>query len=134
MNLSLRHEEIEAIRQDILSSFHCALPGVVESFDAENQAADIRPVAWPGHGRIKIPLPLLKDVPVFIPRTGTEPAWTVSPGDACLLIFADLPIDPWLEDDDNAPVPDRQHDLSDAFAFVGFRRNPDPMPDGGDDS
>ena len=134
MNIPLTHREIEAIRKDLLSSFHCALPGIVEAFDPENQAADIRPTAWSGPGRIKIPLPLLKDVPVFIPHTGTEPAWTVSPGDACLLIFADLPIDPWLEGDDTAPVPDRQHDLSDAFAFVGFRRNPDPPPNGGDDS
>ena len=130
MNDFLRHEEIEAIKKDILSSFHCALPGIVESFDAENQAADIRPAAWPKAGGIKIPLPLLKDVPVFIPHTGTEPAWTVSPGDACLLVFADYPIDPWLEDDATAPVPDRQHDLSDAFAFIGFQRK----TKGGDDS
>ena len=130
MNDFLRHEEIEAIKKDILSSFHCALPGIVESFDAENQAADIRPAAWPKAGGIKIPLPLLKDVPVFIPRTGTEPAWTVSPGDACLLVFADYPTDAWLEDDDTAPVPDRQHDLSDAFAFIGFQRK----TKGGDDS
>ena len=124
MNMPLNQNEIEAIKKDILSSFHCALPGIVESFDPENQAADIRPVAWHRPGGIKIPLPLLKDVPVFIPHTGTEPAWTVSPGDACLLIFADSPIDPWLEDDDTAPVPDRQHDLSDAFAFIGWRRRP----------
>ena len=130
MNAPLTNNEIEAIKKDILSSFHCALPGIVESYDAENRAADIRPAAWQKTGGIKIPLPLLKDVPVFIPHTGTEPAWTVSPGDACLLVFADYPIDPWLEDDDTVPVPDRRHDLSDAFAFIGFQRK----TKGGDDS
>ena len=134
MNIPLSPKEIEAIRKDLLSAFHCALPGTVEAFDPENQTADIRPSAWHRHGGIKIPLPLLKDVPVFIPHTGTEPAWTVSPGDACLLVFADYPTDPWLTGDDTAPVPDRQHDLSDAFAFVGFRQIPDPTPAGGENS
>ena len=134
MNIPLNHKEIEAIKRDILSSFHCALPGIVESYDPENQSVDIRPAAWPKAGGIKIPLPLLKDVPVFIPHTGTEPAFTVSPGDACLLVFADCPTDPWMTGDDTAPVPDRQHDLSDAFAFIGFQRKSTPTSPGGDDS
>ena len=46
----------------------------------------------------------------------------VSPGDACLLVFADLDTEAWLSGGD-APASGRRHSLSDAFAFVGFRRN-----------
>ena len=114
----LTPKQIKAMKEDILSSLHCALPGIVESYNAETHTADIRPAVRIRQGT---ELPLLQGVPVFLPQTaeGTAP-WTVSPGDGCLVIFSDLPIDPWLAGDDTAPVPDRKHDLSDAFAFIGF--------------
>ena len=37
------YEEIKVLKQDILSSLHCALPGIVVSFDAESQTAVIQP-------------------------------------------------------------------------------------------
>ena len=119
----ISHEEIEALKLDLFSSLRCALPGTVEAWDPETQTADIRPAPpgrHPGSSPPK-PLPVLKDVPVFLPR-GLESQCTVSPGDACLVIFCDYPLDAWLTGDDTAPVPDRRHDLSDAVAFVGFRR------------
>ena len=114
----LTRKEIKALKEDILSSLHCALPGIVEAYNAQSQTADIRPAVRTRRGT---GLPLLQDVPVFLPPTtnGTAP-WTISPGDGALVVFSDLPIDPWLAGDDAAPVPDRKHDLSDAFAFVGF--------------
>jgi hypothetical protein len=42
-NHVLSHEEREALKQDFLSSLHCALPGTVLSFDAEKQTAEIQP-------------------------------------------------------------------------------------------
>ena len=123
----LTRREIEAVKEDILSSFHCALPGIVEAFRPETRTADIRPAV---RGRHKEELPLLQDVPVFLPAPAMgEIPWTVSPGDGCLVVFADLPVDPWLEGDDTAPVPDRRHDLSDAVAFIGFRI---PITNGGE--
>ena len=118
----ISREEIEALKLDLFSSLHCALPGTVEAWDPETQVADIRPAApgtRPGSRRQK-PLPVLKDVPVFLPR-GLESQCTVSPGDACLVIFSDYPLDAWLTGDETAPTPDRRHDLSDAVALVGFR-------------
>ena len=116
MNEPISRRTIEAVRREIFSALHCALPGTVESFDPETRTAEIRPAARPGNGTA---LPLLRDVPVFLPDTGAPR--TISPGDGCLVVFSDLPADAWLEGDEDAPVPDRQHDLSDAFAFVGFR-------------
>ena len=39
----LKPEDIAALKRDIMSSLHCALPGIVESFDAETGTAVIRP-------------------------------------------------------------------------------------------
>ena len=133
MNEENRHEELQALKQDILSSLHCALPGTVVSYDAETQTAVIQPAikrraeqrdgfARSVSGRNyrtvpDVPLPLLRDVPVFMPVS-----FEVNPGDACLVIFADCDIDAWFESGDTeVPESNRMHSLSDGFAFVGFR-------------
>ncbi len=111
---------IRALKKEILSSLHCALPGIVEAFDPETRTAAVRPAlkrrmgfGTAGEGCV---LPLLRDVPVFMPVP-----FEVNPGDACLLIFADCDIDAWLETGEaEIPRSGRQHSLSDAFAFVGF--------------
>ena len=114
-------EVLSALKQEILSSLHCALPGIVESYDPETQTASIRPALRSRVGRDLVQLPLLTDVPVFIPGSERN-TWTVSPGDCCLLIFADTCIDGWFETGSaTLPPSGRQHDLSDAFAFVGFK-------------
>ena len=134
MNEQNRHEELQALKQDILSSLHCALPGTVVSFDVEAQTAVIRPAicrvpqrqnvrdgslvprAWNGENRPFVP-PLLRDVPVFMPVP-----FEVNEGDACLVIFADCDIDAWFESGEaELPESNRMHSLSDGFAFVGFK-------------
>ena len=118
-----RHEELQALKQDILSSLHCALPGMVVSFDAESQTAVIQPAvsrvipsAVEGSAS-SVSMPLLRDVPVFMPVS-----FEINPGDACLVIFADCDIDAWFENGEvEVPASGRMHSLSDGFAFVGFR-------------
>ena len=111
------YEEIRALKKDILSSLHCALPGTVVSFDADSQTAVIQPAVKQKYKDREITLPLLQDVPVFMPVS-----FTVNPGDACLVIFADCDIDRWFETGGSeVPGSSRMHSLSDGFAFVGFR-------------
>ena len=113
MNEENRHEELQALKRDILSSMHCALPGTVVSFDAESQTAVIQPAV----SRNNVQMALLRDVPVFMPVS-----FDVNEGDACLVIFADCDIDNWFETGEaEAPASRRMHSLSDGFAFVGFR-------------
>ena len=101
-----------AVKKDILTSLHCAMPGTLETFDPEKGTAEIRPAA--------AGFPLLRDVPVFMPVP-----FDVNPGDACLVVFADYDTDAWQETGETAvPVSGRQHSLSDGFAFIGFRKNP----------
>ena len=107
MNESMSPQEILALKKEIFSSLHCALPGIVETFDEAAGTASIR-TALPG-------MPALQDVPVFICNE-------VHPGDACLVVFADCDTDRWLAGEEGEPESGRMHSLSDAFAFVGFRR------------
>lgn len=108
MNESLSPAEIQALKKEILSSLHCALPGIVESFDDVSGTASVR-LALSG-------MPVLRDVPVFVCNE-------VIAGDACLVVFADCDVDAWFDGNDSAdPASGRMHSLSDAFAFVGFRR------------
>ena len=109
MSDALSPVEIQALKKEIFSSLHCALPGIVESFDDSSGTASVR-LALSG-------MPVLQDVPVFVCNE-------VSVGDACLVVFADCDIDNWFAGEDEAdPVSGRLHSLSDAFAFVGFRRS-----------
>ena len=129
----MEYSEIAALKENILASLHCALPGTVVSFNAEAQTAVIQPAVrrlaerqgrFCSSGRTRneqnrpfVPLPLLRDVPVFMPVS-----FEVNPGDACLVIFADCDIDRWFDGEEGEPASGRMHSLSDAFAFVGFRR------------
>ncbi len=112
------------LKREIFSSLHVALPGIVESFDSETCTASVRPALRrrAGPEGEPIPVPILREVPVFWPAF-SDPNLTlrIQPGDMCLLIFADANIDGWY-DTGSATLPpsDRQHDWSDAFAFVGF--------------
>ena len=107
----------QALKQDISDSLHCALPGTVETFDPETQTADIRIAVRKKAGGKELELPLLRDVPVCMPLH-----FEVSPGDACLVVFADCDTDAWQAGEESAPVRSgRTHALSDGFAFVGFQ-------------
>ena len=111
---------VPALKTEILSSLHCALPGIVEAFDPETRTASVRPALKKNRRNGETcEMPLLRDVPVFMPVP-----FEVTPGVACLLVFADCDIDAWFASGEAAvPVSSRMHSLSDAFAFVGFRVN-----------
>ena len=122
-NTYLSPQEREALKQEIFSVLHCALPGNVVSFDAERQTAEIQPAVKLG----SLLFPVLTDVPVFMPVP-----FDVHAGDACLVVFADVNIDDWFETGvPQAPGSTRTHSLSDGFAFIGFRTL---GKQGGDDS
>ena len=123
---------LQTWKEEILSSIHCALPGTVVSFDEESQTAVIQPAvkrkveqgdgfsqfhSWNERTVPDVPLPLLRDVPVFMPVP-----FDIHPGDACLVVFADRDIDAWFGTGEaEVPPSGRMHSLSDGFAFVGFR-------------
>ena len=127
---TLTPAEVQALKQDLLSSLHCAMPGIVESFDSETQTVSVRPAyrAKRKDGS-DVVMPLIRDVPVFFPGSRASAlTFPIYPGDECLLIFADACIDGWFETGTATRLPSgRQHDWSDAFAFVGFRSKPNAL-------
>ena len=118
MREHLSPAEREALKQEIFASLHCALPGNIVSYNDEKQTAEIQPAVKPG----SVLFPVLQDVPVFMPVP-----FDVHPGDACLVVFADLEIDRWLETGEaSEPGSARRHSLSDGFAFVGWKVHQNP--------
>ena len=116
---SFLHSALDSLRREIFENLHVAMPGILVSYDAETAAADVQPALRrkTSSGEI-LTAPLLRDVPVFLPSADFTPA----PGDSCLLIFADFCADGWYESAQPVlPPSPRTHDLSDAFALVGFR-------------
>ena len=129
----LTPEERELFRKELLSSLHCALPGIVTAFDPVTQTATVQPAMrsrLSGSSETLL-LPLIHGVPVFFPGSRhVAMTFPIEPGDECLLIFADSAIDRWFETGEaEAPESTRHHDLSDAFAFVGFRSRPNALPE-----
>lgn len=107
------------LKREIFSSLHVAMPGTLVSFDPTSGTADIQPALRRRTvSGVLMQAPLLTSVPVFLPSSDFAP----SPGDPCLLIFADFCIDGFRDTGQPViPPSPRTHDLSDAFAFVGFR-------------
>ena len=130
---SLTPEERELFRRELLSSLHCALPGIVTAFDPATQTVTVQPAMRSrlSGGSETLLLPMIHDVPVFFPGSRRAAlTFPIEQGDECLLIFADSAIDRWFETGEaEAPDSTRHHDLSDAFAFVGFRSRPNALPE-----
>lgn len=112
------------------SDLRVASPGIIQSFDAGTQTVTVQLTIREKiniNGNLEwTDIPLLVDVPIFMPRAGgyllTMP---VSPGDECLVIFGDMCIDAWWQNGGvQNQIDKRRHDLSDGFALVGVWSQP----------
>ncbi len=124
----------QALRDAIKSEIHCSLPGIVHAFDPITQTATIQPAV---RTRVKtetgiehVQLPLLANVPVFFPGGGQYAlTMPIQKGDECLVVFADSCIDAWWQSGGvQNQIDMRSHDISDGYAFVGFRSRPKALP------
>ena len=109
------------------SNLHTSMPGTVTSYDPGTQTVQVQPgIQRLFRGQGAVDLPKLVDVPVFFPRGGGFVlSFPVQAGDECLLVFSERAIDFWWKNGGSQlPSELRTHDLSDAFAFVGFSSNP----------
>jgi hypothetical protein len=106
-------------------------PGIIVDYNAALQTVSVQPAI---KGRLINPagtisfvtMPLCVDVPVFFLSGGGFSVTTpVAEGDECFIAFADRCIDSWWQNGGVQPPAEyRIHDLSDGFAFIGFRSNP----------
>ncbi len=115
---------------------HTALPGIVQEFFPATQTVRVKPAIrrlWIDDGWKD--LPECVDVPVQFPRAGNFVlTFPVAAGDECLIVFAERAIDNWWHAGGvQEPSEFRLHDLSDAFAILGFTSKPrtlNPPPAG----
>jgi|WetSurMetagenome_2_1015567.scaffolds.fasta_scaffold58831_1 hypothetical protein len=114
-----------------------AMPGVIDSYDPTTQTCVVNvPVQIMmklGNDTPQpVSIPPLLDVPVFFPGGGGFTlTFPVVKGDECLVVFASRCIDAWWQSGATGATPTsgvppffRMHDLSDGFAFIGFRSQP----------
>lgn len=120
------HEALKAAMEDSQANLWTALPGIVESFNAEEGTCKIQPTiqaqvrdrlgktSW-------VTMPLLLDVPVIFPQGGAfAVTFPIAQGDEALVVFSSRCIDAWWQQSGIQPqVRLRMHDLSDGFAIVG---------------
>lgn len=117
-----------------LKDLHTAMPGIIVSFDAATQLAEVQPAikrlfnTGDSNEEILVPadLPILIKVPCIFPQGGGfSLTFPIAPGDECLLIIAERSIDNWHEfGGTQEPQAWRMHSLSDATAIVGINSKP----------
>ena len=106
---------------------HCALPGVIEAFDENEQTVSVRLAVREkvrdetGEGYTEKEIPVLQNVPIFFPRAG---GWSllfpIQKGDECLVVFCDRCIDGWWQSGGvQSQAESRSHDYSDGIALIG---------------
>jgi hypothetical protein len=129
------HDRIEQQRRifdNLGVNLRVAAPGIIHDVDFKRQTCTvqlaIREKLRDNEGNINdVEIPLLPDVPFFVYSGGgyclTLP---IAPGDDCLVVFGDNCMDAWWQSGGiQNQVERRRHDLSDGFAIVGFRSQPD---------
>lgn len=128
-------DALQAVKREIFATFNCVQVGKIETYNYENQSAEIQiqVKARYGDGKI-IDYPLLVDCPVFVLQGGgAYLEFPIEPGDTCLVLFNDRDIDTWWTSENYMePKTRRKHDLSDGFALVGVRPRTRPLPLSGD--
>ena len=114
-----------------LGAVRVSMPGRIESFDAATQLARVTPLLKEEYendegAAVIEALPVINNVPVFIPGGGTfVDTFPIVAGDECLLIFSDRSLDVWKERGGVVdPVSADRHTLTDAIALVGVRSKP----------
>lgn len=105
--------------QGVMSSIRVGMPGVIESYDANEQSCYVKPVLTEYDGT---ELPILTRVPVIFPQGGGYSiTFPLSAGDHVWLLFSERDIDSWLEyGGQRAPISPRMFDWSDAIAYAGI--------------
>lgn len=114
-----------------LAGVWTSLPGIIESYDATTQTANVTPavqgqVVAPDGTVTLVNLPVVPDVPVYFPGGGgVTLTFPVKAGDECWLVFAARGIDAWhAQGGIQPPTAGRRHALADAACYVGMRSQP----------
>jgi hypothetical protein len=127
-------EALRAALDDRQAQIWTALPASITSVHADGQHATFQPsiksiIRNPDGTTTSVNLPVLPDVPLHFPTGGgATMTFPVKEGDEALLVFSSRPIDTWQQSGgQQGQIDARMHDLSDAFALVGFKSSPNAI-------
>jgi hypothetical protein len=132
---------LRAHKQNIFKDINAIKIGKIEAFDLDNQTASIsivyKKVIDEDSKGVKTlqEYPLLMECPVIGIYGGLGSLeMPVKAGDYAIVFFNDQDIDNWYNGNlGTGPNTERQHDLSDAFAWVGIRNLITALEDYADD-
>jgi len=136
--LNLDSQQWLRLRWQLLCELHGAAPAIVVNdpitglaFDATKQVVAVQPAIRENMLVNSVPtpidLPVIRDVPIKMPRAGGYTiTFPIQAGDECMLVFQDQPIDSWWQSggSGNNPMARRRHSLSDAIADFGIWSQP----------
>jgi hypothetical protein len=115
------------LKDKIKFEIRCAAPGIIKEWFPEKQTVTVQLVTREKvvlDGVLKsLKVPILQDVPIFMPRSGNfVMTLPITIGDECLVVFSDTMIDAWFQNggEENEQIITRRHDLSDAIALCGI--------------
>ncbi len=107
----------------LMEDIHTCLPGRVEDYDFRTSKATVKPLIQKTYidGETLI-LPILKEVPVVFPRTGSSGiTFPVNRGDRVLSFFSERSLDSWYTTGlDAVPGDNRKFDMSDSMCIPGL--------------
>ena len=129
-------EFIRRVVSRMFSEINVCIPAQIEAFDPATQMVECVPmirrrVKNPDGSEEIVDCEKLIKVPLLTPYVrilGFSLTMPVSPGDICLLLFADKPLDLWQETGDVSDPPEtkgsRNHHITDGIAIL----SPIPLP------
>lgn len=122
--LGTQNQLYDKLIQKASFDIRCCIPGIIQSYNAENNTAEIQPaireeVVNEDNSVSYVNLPLLINVPIVFPSTKLGGVrFTLEKGDECLVVFSDLSYDNfWTSGNVQNPIEVRRHDLSDGIAI-----------------
>jgi hypothetical protein len=122
---------LNAALDALRANLHTHVSGIIDSYNKDAQTVTVYPaIMRVFRDKGAVALPKLVDVPVAFPRGGGFAlTFPVARGDECLLHFSEKCIDSWWERGGvQPPACWRTHDLSDAFAELGYSSKPRAVP------
>lgn len=119
----------QAIRY-VISNLHTVMPGQIETYDQTTGLATIQPTLRRKYRSesVAVPLPVISDVPVVMPRSGNTIIKTpIGPGDYVLLVFSERAMARWMENGGIVdPLDPAMFSLNDAIAIPGLYPKTEP--------
>jgi hypothetical protein len=128
-------EAIETTVERKLAELHTSEPCTIVSWDPQTQTAVLQPtnktlIRKPDGTSEWVQKPQIPDVPLQFPHGGgSSTTYPMKPGDEVLATISSRSQDVWQQNGGDQQIIDaRIHDLSNAFAVIGFRSNPKALP------